>query len=125
MIDALDPGDPGTALDVLRVQHAAYRVEADLIGFDGIPPLHESLAELIAQPLQWKGIRDDDGRVIAAMAITGSERRCDVDRLIVDPAFHRRGLGRRLMQSVMPHQSVTVSTGEANAPAVALYLSLG
>ena len=43
VIEPLDLADPATAADVLRVQRAAYRVEAELIGFDGIPPLHEPL----------------------------------------------------------------------------------
>lgn len=124
MIEVLDLGDPATAADVLRIQRAAYRVEADLIGFGGIPPLHETLDELIAEPLEWRGIRID-GRLAAAVAITGTGRRCDVDRLVVDPAHFRQGLGRRLMQSLLHHESVTVSTGEANLPAVTLYESLG
>lgn len=124
MIEPLDLADPATAADVLRMQRAAYRVEAELIGFDGIPPLHESPEELIAAPLEWKGIRAG-GRVVAAIAVTGVGDHCDVDRLIVDPSAHRRGLGRRLMQSVLMHRLVTVSTGEANDPAVSLYESLG
>ncbi|MGD9997938.1 MAG: GNAT family N-acetyltransferase [Ilumatobacteraceae bacterium] len=124
MIELLDLGDIATALDVHRVQLAAYRVEADLIGFDGIPPLHETLDELRAEPLSWRGIRAE-GSVVAALAATFDGDACDVDRLIVDPAHHRRGLGRRLMESVLHHAVVTVSTGEANTPAVALYESLG
>lgn len=124
MIESLDLTQPATADQVLGMQHAAYRMQADLIGFDGIPLLHETLEQLIAEPLDWRGIRDG-GRVVAAIAIAGAGGRCDVDRLMVDPQHQRRGYGRRLMQSVMMHESVTVSTGEANFPAVMLCASLG
>lgn len=124
MIEPLDLTHPTTAEQVLAMQHAAYRIEADLTGFGGLPPLHETRQQLIAEPLDWRGIRHG-GRVVAAIAVTGAGRRCDVDRLMVDPQHHRRGYGRRLMQSVMMHESVTVSTVEANAPAVTLYESLG
>jgi len=46
-IEPLDLSDRATAADVLAVQRAAYRVEADLIRRDGIRALHESLEELL------------------------------------------------------------------------------
>ncbi len=93
MIESLDLTQPATADQVLGMQHAAYRMQADLIGFDGIPLLHETLEQLIAEPLDWRGIRDG-GRVVAAIAIVGAGGRCDVDRLMVDPQHQRRGYGR-------------------------------
>jgi SAM-dependent methyltransferase len=124
VIEVLDLSEPHTLAEVARVQRAAYLVEAELIGFDGIPPLHESLADLAAAPLQWRGIRRDRA-IVAAVAFTGEGRRCDIDRLFVDPLHHRRGYGRRLVQALMHHEAVTVSTGDLNTPAVELYHSLG
>jgi SAM-dependent methyltransferase/ribosomal protein S18 acetylase RimI-like enzyme len=123
-IEQLDLSEPGVAEQLYELQRDAYRVEAELIEYDGIPPLHESLAELRIRQLDWRGIRID-GRIVAAIAVTGEARRCDIDRLVVDPRWHRRGLGRRLVESVLMHDIVTVSTGTANAPALALYESLG
>lgn len=124
MIERLDLADPATAREVLAVQHAAYRVEAELIGFDGIPPLHESLDELVRSPLEFVGVRRG-GRVVAAMGYSVDGRTCEIDRLVVDPEWHRRGLGRRLVEHVLHHQVVGVSTGTANTPARRLYESLG
>ena len=50
-VERLDLSDVETAVQVLQVQRAAYRVEAELIGFDGIPPLHESYEELIVSSM--------------------------------------------------------------------------
>ncbi len=55
MIRALDVTDPETAKRLLVMQHAAYAVEAELIGFDGIPPLHEDLAGLMTSTEHWLG----------------------------------------------------------------------
>ena len=57
-VRSLDLRDDGLAETVLDLQRAAYRIEADLIGSDAIPPLHETLAELTEAPLQWLGISD-------------------------------------------------------------------
>lgn len=124
MIERLDLTDRRTAERVLEIQRAAYAMEAALVGFDSIPPLHESLEELQVQPLEWLGAVED-GLVVGAMAITGEGRACDIDRLVVDPAWHRRGIGRRLVAAVTHHVVVTVSTGRDNTPAVRLYESLG
>ncbi len=52
-----------------------------------------------------------------------------VDRLCVDPARFRRGVAslllRALLAEVPADRPVTVTTGAANAPAVALYERLG
>ena len=53
----------------------------------------------------------------------------DIDRLAVAPAAFRRGIGRALVAAVHDREpdarAFTVSTGTDNAPAVALYTSLG
>ena len=115
MIDNLDLGESGVAGQVLDLQRLAYRAEAELIGFDGIPPLHESIDDLRGAALDWLGIRDGE-RIVAAMAMCGAARTCDIDRLVVHPAHHRQGLGRRLVQAVLHHSSVTVWAVETNTP---------
>ena len=124
MIERLDLGDDATARRVHEIQLAAYAIEAALVGFDSIPPLHETLDELRRQPLAWLGVVED-GVIAGAIAFTDDGGTCDIDRLVVDPAWHRRGIGRRLVQAVLHHPHVIVSTGADNAPAVTLYVSLG
>ena len=127
-IELLDVRDRATAVQLLAVQHAAYRIEAGLIGFDGIPPLHETLDELIADPVTWWGVRDREGAVVAGIAVARSGPRCSIDKLIVAPSRHRHGLGRRLVRHVLAQPGldvVEVSTGTGNAPARGLYESLG
>jgi ribosomal protein S18 acetylase RimI-like enzyme len=53
----------------------------------------------------------------------------EIDRLAVDPGVFRRGVGRALVGAVHAREAgarrFDVSTGAANAPAVALYTSMG
>ena len=51
--------DVAVAERVLQIQRAAYAVEAELVGYDAIPPLHETLAELQSQPLIFLGVSCD------------------------------------------------------------------
>ncbi|WP_341716355.1 hypothetical protein QQG74_20350 [Micromonospora sp. FIMYZ51] len=55
-IREIEPGDDERlAQALLSIQHAAYAVEASIIGDDRIPPLHETLDGLRAAPLRWLG----------------------------------------------------------------------
>lgn len=124
-VEVLDISDRATATQLWEVQRAAYAIEADLIGFGGIPPLHESLDELISKPLHWHGIRDGSGAVVAALGFTEDEGVIDIDRLFVSPGSFRNGNARALLSALALDRQITVSTARDNQPATRLYESLG
>ena len=129
MIEPLDPAVPGVAERVAELQRAAYSREADLIGFDGIPTMHESVDDIRSRvDLTWLAVYDD-ARLVGIVAWTREEDgTIDIDRLAVDPVSFRRGHGRALVEAVLRLPGAarwTVSTGTANAPARRLYESLG
>jgi ribosomal protein S18 acetylase RimI-like enzyme len=120
--------DVEVARRVLEIQRAAYAVESGLVGYDTVPPLHESLAELQAQPLIFLGASCD--RALAG--VLGYRRdgaTVDIDRLVVDPPFFRRGLATKLMRELLVRERdasrFSVSTGAGNHPAVNLYERFG
>ena len=86
---------------LLAVQHAAYAIEAKIIGDDRIPPLSETLEELRAQPLRWAGAFDEGELLVGAVAWEETVDEMDINRLVVDPGAHRRGVGRALVEEVM------------------------
>jgi ribosomal protein S18 acetylase RimI-like enzyme len=128
VIHAIDPADPVVAEELLDIQHRAYAVEAELIGFDGIPPLREALAGLMASTEYWLG-RYAGTRLVGAVAYELPDAETlDISRLVVDPRVARQGHGRALLDyldALVPRPVTTVSTGSANTPAVRLYLSRG
>jgi ribosomal protein S18 acetylase RimI-like enzyme len=128
VIRPLDLSDPAVAERLLTIQHAAYAVEAELIGFDGILPLQEDLPGLMASTEHWLG-RYDGAALVGAIAYElPDDQTVEISRLIVDPTHARRGHGRALLDhldAIEPRPISTVSTGTANTPAVSLYKSRG
>ncbi|MCX5148754.1 MULTISPECIES: GNAT family N-acetyltransferase [unclassified Streptomyces] len=126
----LDLAEDATASAVHRIGRAAYGVEAELIGFDGIPALRESLAQMREQPLHWLGAVARDGGIAGFLAWQEEpDGSVCIDRLCVSPAWFRRGaaslLLRHLLSELLPARPVTVTTGAANTPALTLYTRLG
>lgn len=110
---------------LLALQHRAYAVEAGLIGDDRILPLHETEQDLLGADLVWF-VALDGGDVVGALGCRVDDDAVDLDRLVVDPARHRRGLAQRLVENAVAlAPRATVSTGRENAPARTLYERLG
>ncbi len=124
----VDPaGEAAVAERLHSIQIAAYTVEAALIGNDAIPPLHESVDDLLRRPFAWLAALDGE-QIIGAIALQSLADVVDIHRLIVDPAAFRRGAGSALVQAVLDQagaRPVFVATGAANAPARRLYERLG
>jgi GNAT superfamily N-acetyltransferase len=121
---AVDPAvDVELARRLLRIQRAAYAVEAALIGDERIPPLREHLDDLRSAPLTWLAAFRADA-LVGAVAWTEDRDGVDIDRLMVSPVAHRRGVGSALVRAVIhlaADRPATVSTGQKNAPARRLY----
>jgi ribosomal protein S18 acetylase RimI-like enzyme len=127
-IAPLDLADRPTAERVLRVQRRAYRVEAALIGHEGIPPLTETLEQLQECRETFAGAFADGVLVgFVSWRVVGGT--LDLHRLAIDPAHARRGIGRALLRHALgAHPQLDraiVQTGAANAPAARLYESEG
>ena len=124
----LDPAtDAGVAAELLALQRSAHLVEAALVGDDRIPPLHESLPELRAAALWWLGASRQE-RLVGAVAVRVEGDGLDLDRLVVAPDAHRRGLGSALVAAVLHRTAgrpTTVSTGRDDRPARRLYEGRG
>lgn len=119
----LDLSDDAVLRELWTVQRLAYAVEAELIGFDGIPPLHESLDELRACDETFLGLYDEEG-LAGAVSYRLDGSTVDICRLVVHPRAHRRGIASKLLDAV-PGGPQTVSTGTKNEPALALYRKRG
>jgi ribosomal protein S18 acetylase RimI-like enzyme len=124
----LDLADPDTLRQLWNLQRASYAVEARLIGFDGLPPLHESLEQLRACDESFLGVRDGSKLVGAVGWARLPNGALDICRLVVHPVAHRRGVATVLLDalnSIEPAELTLVSTGTANLPALALYRRRG
>lgn len=124
MIRKLDLRDTAESEALLALQRRSYRVEAELIGFDGIPPLHETLVELQASSESFYGFFAAD-TLAGAVALEWEGATVTISRLVVDPAHFRQGIGGQLLRHALAQaagaERVCVSTGSLNTPAIELY----
>jgi ribosomal protein S18 acetylase RimI-like enzyme len=98
---AIAPARVDEAGQILKLQRLSYRTEAALYDDWTLPPLTQTLRELLEQ--------FDDHTILAARLgdeVVGSVRArledgtCYVGRLVVHPRLQRRGLGTRLMREI-------------------------
>lgn len=112
------------ATRLLQLQHDAYASEAALIEDDRIPPLHESERDLVSAQLLWIATFNAE-LVVGAVGYTINNEVVHIDRLMIDPKYHRQGLGRALVTTAVSlADRAVVSTGTKNTPARKLYESL-
>lgn len=115
----LDLSDPHTLRCLRDLQRASYAVEAELIGFDGIPALQESLEELRDCGESFLGLHDETGLAGAVSWVRLPDGTLDICRLMVHPRAHRRGIATVLLDSLdraEPPQRAVASTGRPTIP---------
>lgn len=130
MIAKIDIFDEQQAQQLLTIQRAAYTIEARLIGSSAIPALTEEIADLQQNQEIFEGYWLEK-RLVGAISYKVVDGTLDIYRLVVDPAYFRRGIGRKLVERAeeIARESCTihtmiVSTGTKNVPARDLYRRL-
>lgn len=129
MITQINHQDGHTAKQILDVQIPAYKVEAQIIGFDGIPQLKDTVETIETSTELFIGYIHEN-HLIAFLSYSKDETEYQICRLVVHPAFFKQGIARKLLkyfmsEIVVPHEKVIVSTGADNVPAINLYKSEG
>lgn len=121
-------------LVLLSLQLASYRVEANLIGFDDIPPLKDGIQSIREAEETFYGFfihENDERRLAGAISYSREGTIVTICRMMVHPNFFRRGTARSLLQHILVEQQKNgatrfiVSTGSENLPAIRLYESFG
>ncbi|ANU14186.1 YqkA [Planococcus halocryophilus Or1] len=126
MITVLNHQDKQMAEKIQQIQQAAYRVEAELMGFFGIPQLHETIREIQNSTELFIGYSEEQLQGVLSYKV--EEGMIDIHRLVVDPAHFRKGIGKKLLSEVLKKYRAydfKVSTGSANQPAITLYKLFG
>ncbi|WP_407270942.1 GNAT family N-acetyltransferase [Radiobacillus sp. PE A8.2] len=128
MIKEIDITNPELAQQVLRVQVPSYMVEAKIINFYDIPPLHDTVESLQKCEETFYGYYIDSV-LCGAISFKNENRILDIHRLIVEPTHFRKGIASKLLehleQSVKDFDIITVSTGALNHPAIQFYETHG
>ncbi|MGO4734041.1 GNAT family N-acetyltransferase [Paenibacillus sp. 2KB_22] len=128
-IQPLSLSDLETLGQLWRLQHVAYRLEAEIIGFQEIPPLMDTMETLRDCGESFYGCIHD-GELIGAVAVAEEEENTlTITRMMVHPDHFRKGIAASLMTYVLEQHvdlpRYIVSTGTLNQPAVNLYTKFG
>lgn len=99
----IETAGPKDAETILQLQRLAYQSEAELYQDWSIPPLTESLAELLAEfdrQLFLKASCGQPPQLVGSVRAQLDGSTCAIGRLIVRPDFQRQGIGSKLMHEV-------------------------
>lgn len=128
-IDLLDHNDRSIAERIHAIQMGAYAQEARLLGAVVFPPLQRSVSDVEQSTDHFFGAYLElilVGVVSVSVGKVASES--SITSLVVSPEFQRRGIGGALLAAVISEfkdQTLTVSTGALNQPALELYAKFG
>ena len=118
------------AEQILKLQRLCYRPEAALYDDWTIPPLTQTLWELLEQYEDHTVlVARLEGEVVGSVRARLEAGTCHVGRLVVHPRLQRRGLGTRLMREIeasFPEaERYELFTGHLSDGNLRLYRSLG
>ena len=116
--------------EILKLQYLAYQSEVALFGNKDIPPLKQTLEEVISEyeagiVLKMTG---DDGRIIGSVRAHEKDGTVYIGKLMVDPDQRRKGYGRRLLLEVekyFPGKRYELFTSTRSKSNIRLYESCG
>jgi len=121
---------PDDASEILALQKLAYQSEAELNDDWTIPPLTQTLPEIMSEfeaKVFLKAVCED--KIIGSVRAALDSGTCQVGRLIVHPDYQRRGIGTLLMNKIetaFPQaERFELFTGIKSINNIRLYQTLG
>lgn len=115
--------------EILDLQYLAYQSEAALFGTQDIPPLKQTIEEVIEE--YNKGIVlkiQDNNKIIGSVRARSEDGTVYVGKLMVHPQYRRNGLGKRLLNEVeviFPECRYELFTSTLSVDNIRLYESVG
>jgi GNAT superfamily N-acetyltransferase len=124
MIAEVNISEESVAAEVQAVCREAYTLEAERIGFLDLPPLIETAEDLQRSTDRFLVFRHEEA-IVGALSFHAIPETLVISRLVVKPAYLRRGIGTALLRAMECTTSaggrIKVTTAQANTPAVRFY----
>ena len=120
----------GDLEEILRLQYLAYQSEAALFGNRDIPPLKQTLDEVITEYETGVILKmaDGDHGIIGSVRAAERDGTVYIGKLMVHPDHRRNGYGTRLLTEIegyFPHKRYELFTSTRSADNIRLYQGLG
>jgi predicted N-acetyltransferase YhbS len=127
---AILPAETGDAPAILELQKLAYLSEARIYDDYSLPPLHQTLEQLVADITGQTVLKAVlDGRIVGSVRARLDRGTCFIGRLIVEPELQNQGIGTTLMLRIHDHfaqaERFELFTGVASERPLHLYRKLG
>jgi len=130
MIPVIEKAQSGDLEEILRLQYLAYQSEARLFDDPDIPPLRQTLDELIEE---FNGgiilkASDEYGKIIGSVRARCENGTVHIGRLMVHPDRQRQGLGSLLLSAMereFPGKRYELFTSTRSVGNIRLYERLG
>ncbi|MGM9925372.1 MAG: GNAT family N-acetyltransferase [Bacillus sp. (in: firmicutes)] len=128
MIKKIDITNPKFAKAVLKIQIPSYEVEAELLDFYELPPLKDTVKSLQQSGETFFGYYIDE-ELSGVISIKIEDGVMDIHRLFVHPKHFRKGIAKKLLDFIQTNgkefETIIVSTGSKNVPAINFYQKNG
>ena len=115
--------------EILRLQYLAYQSEAALFKSRDIPPLKETLEEVIEEFEAGTVLKlVEDGKIIGSVRASEKDGTVYIGKLMVHPARQRRGYGRHLLEEIekcYPGKRYELFTSTRSIDNISLYQKCG
>lgn len=116
--------------EILQLQYLAYQSEADLFGSRDIPPLKQTLDEIVEEfdrGLILKMV-DDKNTIIGSVRAQERDGTVYIGKLMVHPDHRNKGCGTRLLTEIekcFPDKRYELFTSTRSLDNIRLYQKLG
>ncbi|SHM14207.1 GNAT family N-acetyltransferase [Ruminococcus flavefaciens] len=112
--------------EILQLQYLAYQSEAELFGSRDIPPLRQTLEEVIDEYDNGSTLKmvGDDGSIIGSVRAREQDGTVYIGKLMVHPDHRNKGLGTRLLAEIekcFPNKRYELFTSTRSKDNIRLY----
>ncbi len=116
--------------EILQLQYLAYQSEADLFGSRDIPPLKQTLDEVIGEYNAGIVLKmlDNSGNIIGSVRATEDKGTVFIGKLMVHPQHRCHGYGTRLLNEIeryFPDKRYELFTSTRSKDNIRLYQKSG
>jgi ribosomal protein S18 acetylase RimI-like enzyme len=116
--------------EILQLQYLAYQSEAALFGSRNIPPLKQTIDEVVEE---WDSgiilkMVDENGVIIGSVRAKGSDGTAYIGKLMVHPDHRHKGYGSMLLSEIegyFPDMRYELFTSTRSLDNIRLYQKLG
>ena len=116
--------------EILQLQYLAYQSEADLFGSRDIPPLKQTLDEVVEEFNSGVILKmvDDNNTIIGSVRAQERDGTVYIGKLMVHPEYRHKGYGTMLLSEIekcFPDKRYELFTSTRSLDNIRLYQKLG